>query len=136
VSEVRTDYYWFCQLLEERICDGKPATDLHRVFLRELHNRLAIGEVEYGDKSCAKKFVDILVEVCQEDLDRAGWSYILWRKATKMLAEQDHGPLREFLDHMVSESLSCAHRAFGAWERDNGQMTIAAAALDMQWPDS
>lgn len=130
----RTDYYHFCQLLQERIADPAISPDLQRAFITELQNRLAQGEKDYGDRSDEARFVDLLGEVCQENLDRAGWSYILWRKATKMLHTNDDPGIREFLEHMVSQSLSCAHRAFGAWEKDNGQMTIAAAALDLNWP--
>jgi len=134
MSEQRTDYYHYCTLLQERINDGQTSQSLLRMFIVELQNRLALGEKLYADKSSDAPFVDLLGEVAKTDLDRAGWSFVLWRKATQLLAVDQEPNTRRLLEHLIDEAMGCAHRAYGAWERDNGSMVVASAALDLKWP--
>ncbi len=61
--------------------------------LQSLHDRLAAGAREYGNKSLLRTPTTIVGEIEQELIDLPGWTYILWaianRKASGARPEEE-----------------------------------------------
>jgi hypothetical protein len=117
----RADRYQFVELLRNKLV---KETELHRphVFLGNLRDRLALGAQEYGNKSFSREFEELVDEILQEDVDRAGWSYIIWAKAKTML--NNHGkslPTHQLniLDSLCDAAVMTAERAYAAWESNS-----------------
>lgn len=117
----RMDRYQFVEELKARLvketADHKP-----HIFLGQLRDRLALGETEYGNASFDREFGQLLDEILQEDVDRAGWSYIIWAKA-KLIMNR-HGkslPTHQLniLDSLCDAALVTAQRAYAAWETNH-----------------
>ena len=126
----RSDRYYYLQLLKERL---ERETPEHRpnLFLAHLEDRLAMGEVEYGNSSFDRSFQALLEEILQEDLDRAGWAYIIWSKARTMSATGKHDEqVRGLLTEIGGAALQSAVRAYGAWESHLAAMESSAWVLD------
>jgi hypothetical protein len=93
--------------------------DMFREWQAALHLRLEAGAEEYGDTSYKRSFTELLDELQQENLDRAGWAYIIWVKASAIADKSDISPdSRAFFEHIRDASLSVAHRSFGAYMQD------------------
>lgn len=117
----RSDRYQFIEVLKGKLVKD---TSSHRpnVFLSCLGERLALGAREYGNKSFARDFIELVDEILQEDIDRAGWSYIIWAKAKIMMSK--HGkslPTHQLdiLDSLCDSAIVTAERAYAAWESNH-----------------
>lgn len=131
----RSDRYAYLKLLKERLEKETPA---HRpnLFLAYLSDRLAMGEAEYGNASFDRSFRELLEEILQEDLDRAGWAYIIWAKAKNMAATGKYSlQVRNLLKDISDSSLQSAVRAYGAWESHLAAMDSDAWVLDHLEPN-
>jgi hypothetical protein len=130
---IRPKFGWrqFTDLVSQRL---KSEDDVKAQFVEweaSLHSRLEIGAAEYGDSSYHRGFVDLLDELLQENLDRAGWAYIMWVKANALLQQ---GGIKAdeivCLKHICDMSISTAHRAFGAYMQDCSSYGISATICD------
>lgn len=132
---IRPKYGWsqFTNLVKQRITDADEITRDHLCsWERQLHNRLSDGAEEYEDSSYKRDFLDLHEELAQENLDRAGWAYIIWVKASALLESEDCSPdTKQFAKHLVDAALSTAHRAFGAYCQDTETLLLACAGLDL-----
>jgi hypothetical protein len=132
---IRPKYGWrqFTDMVRLRITSPDILTADHlRSWVGQLHTRLEIGAEEYGDSSYQRTFMDLMEELTQENLDRAGWAYILWVKASAAL---DSGNLNadqtQYAKHIADMALSVAHRSFGAYCQDIESLLVACAGSDL-----
>lgn len=117
----RSDRYQFVEVLKDKLVK-ETAQQRPHVFLASLRDRLALGAKEYGNKSFEREFSELVDEILQEDIDRAGWSYIIWAKAKNMLNK--HGkslPTHQLniLDSLCDAAIITAERAYAAWETNH-----------------
>jgi hypothetical protein len=130
---IRPKFGWreFTDLVSQRL---KQEDDTKSQFVEweaSLHSRLEIGAKEYGDSSYQRGFLELLDELLQENLDRAGWAYIMWVKANAILQSGGLEPDEIVcLKHICEMSLSTAHRAFGAYMQDCSSYGISATICD------
>ncbi len=120
------------QVAKRFVTDDKDTLEQFNEWEIALHNRLEIGAQEYGDSSYKREYMDLLEELLQENLDRAGWAYIMWVKAN---AELSGGglPAKKImcLQHICEMALSTAHRAFGAFQQDASSFAISSTVCDL-----
>ena len=117
----RFDRYQFVEVLKGKLVKEASNQRPH-VFLAALRDRLALGAKEYGNASFDREFSELVDEILQEDIDRAGWSYIIWAKAKNMLNK--HGkslPTHQLhiLDSLCDAAFITAMRAYAAWETNH-----------------
>lgn len=135
---IKPKFGWreFTNIVSQRIGPGEPdVRDEFAGWETNLHARLEIGASEYGDSSYQRDFSALVGEILQENLDRAGWSYIMWVKANAMLQTEglDAATIIS-LNRIVEVSLSTAHRAFGAYLQDFNDYVVPADIADSPTP--
>lgn len=114
----RSDRYQFVEVLKGKLVKETSNQRPH-VFLAALRDRLALGASEYGNKSFEREFGELVDEILQEDIDRAGWSYIIWAKAKSMLMKHGKSLPKhqlDILDSLCDAAVVTAERAYAAWE--------------------
>lgn len=121
------------QVAKRFVLDDADTKEVFGEWEIALHRRLEAGAEEYGDSSYKRDYADLLEELLQENLDRAGWAYIMWVKANAELAEGGLPAQKvRCLQHICEYALSTAHRAFGAFQQDASVFAISAAVCDMK----
>lgn len=92
-------------------------------FLAAVAARLEVGAAEYGNESFAREPEDIVREILDETLDRAGWCYVLERACQARIARGDLTPKRkQRLKSIAGMALTCALEAFHAFEDDEERL--------------
>lgn len=54
-------------------------------FAAAVRSRLDRGRKDYGDVSFTRPIPELLEELAQECLDIAGWGFVLWTRAQRLL---------------------------------------------------
>jgi hypothetical protein len=107
------------------------ANELILAFTKAVDARLAKGHEEYAGASFKRPFSAVLDELQQEELDRAGWAYILWTKASAECSRlgitlHDRHPAVA----VAREATAVACLAFTAWARNEAAMRDECSVLD------
>lgn len=115
----------------------RPSVD---AFLDGVSARLATGEREYGNRSFARNPANVIQEILDETLDRAGWCYVLEGACLQQLAREDITTQeRQRCMQLIEAARQISQDACDAYQRDSELLDTYTAPLDERdggWTDA